>query len=184
MSASPQEHQIITRRFSAQLAVSEYIARFRRADYFLSLCRECTNFGRRYGCPPFDYDVLERMQRYTTATIIGVQIMPEEKKLPLQMSQELMAPVIRELTQELLTEEKRTGGLSFGFAGGCTLCGDKPCARITGEPCRHPDRVRSSLESYGFDLAKTSEELFNTPILWSRNGYIPDYLMLICGIFS
>lgn len=184
MTQASIRHAITTRRFTAQLPVAEYIARFRRADYFLSLCRECQNFGRRYGCPPFDYDVVERMQHYSTATIIGVQIVPEEKNLPLSIAQELMAPVIRDLMEELLEEEKRTSGLSFGFAGGCTLCGDIPCARITDEPCRHPDRVRSSLESYGFDLAKTSEELFNVPILWSRNEYIPNYLMLICSIFN
>ncbi len=175
---------VSTRRLSAQLPVEDYIARFRRAGYFLELCRECRNFSRRYGCPPFDYDVAERISHYTTATIIGVQIIPEEKRLPLDMAQELMEPVIRHITGELLAQEKQTGGLSFGFAGGCMLCGNSPCARVSGQPCRHPDMVRPSLESYGFDLSRTAEELLGMPLLWSTDGYIPDYLMLICGIFT
>lgn len=173
-----------TRRFEVSLPVSEYLERYRRSDYFLQLCKQCGNYARRYGCPPFDYDVVALMQRYTTATIIGVQIVPDVKQLPLTLAQRLMAPVICQLSAELLERERLTDGLSFGFAGGCMLCGDTACARITGEPCRHPDKVRSSLESYGFDLAKTSKELFNVPILWSTDSHIPDYLMLICGIFN
>lgn len=174
---------ITSRRFTAQLPVNDYIARFRRAGYFLELCKECRNYDRRYGCPPFDYNIMERMSQYSTTKIIGVQITPANKHLPLNMAQELMAPVISCLTGELLEEERLTGGLSFGFAGGCNLCGNKPCTRISGTPCRHPDKVRPSLESYGFDLTKTAEQLLGTPIIWSTDNHIPDYLMLICGIF-
>ena len=183
MNISRLSHPVMTYRLTAELPVSDYIAQYRRADYFIKLCAECRNFSRRYGCPPFDYDVVERISHYTTATIIGVQIIPEEKELPLTRAQELMQPVINSLSEELLLEEKRTGGFAFGFAGGCTLCGDMPCARITSQPCRHPDRVRPSLEAYGFDLSKTSKELLGKPILWGKDNKLPQYLMLICGIF-
>ncbi len=177
-------HPVTTHRMTAQLPVTEYIARFYCPDCFLNLCAECHNYGQRYTCPPFDYDVLERISHYSIATIIGVQIIPEEKDLPLSAAQEIMTPLIRSLSDELLCEEQRTGGLSFGFACGCMWCGHLPCARLSQEPCRHPDKMRPSLEAYGFNLTKTAEELLHTPLLWGTNNQLPAYLMLICGIFD
>lgn len=42
-------------------------------------------------------------------------------------------------------------------AGGCNIC--RRCAKLTNEPCRHPDEALSSVEAYGTsvqDLAKLS----------------------------
>jgi predicted metal-binding protein len=42
-------------------------------------------------------------------------------------------------------------------AGGCQVC--EVCAKKTNEPCRHPDKAVSSLETYGINvsaLAKTA----------------------------
>ena len=33
-----------------ELDAKTYIKGFRNADYFLEFCRQCGNFGRRYGC--------------------------------------------------------------------------------------------------------------------------------------
>lgn len=43
--------------------------------------------------------------------------------------------------------------------------------------------MRPSLEACGFDLCRTSEELFGIPLLWSCDGRIPEYLMLVSGFF-
>ena len=37
-------------------------------------------------------------------------------------------------------------------AGGCTVC--EVCAKRTGEPCRHPDLMTTSLETYGVNVSK------------------------------
>ena len=94
-----------------------------------------------------------------------------------------MLPVIRELNEELLALEKSLVGMAFGFAGSCPYCGEIPCARIDGEPCRHPDKVRPSLEAFGFDMSKTASELLGLKIKWSHDGRIPEYLTLVCGVF-
>ncbi|MBQ4231187.1 MAG: DUF2284 domain-containing protein, partial [Salinivirgaceae bacterium] len=67
--------------------------------------------------------------------------------------------------------------------GKCLYCGDKPCARIDGKPCRHPDKVRPSLEAYGFDIVRTASELLGVDIKWSDGKHVPDYLTLVCGVF-
>ena len=65
----------------------------------------------------------------------------------------------------------------------CPYCGDEPCARISGQPCRHPDWVRPSLEAYGFDIALTAHNLLGIDLKWSQRGLVPEYLTLVGGIF-
>lgn len=69
------------------------------------------------------------------------------------------------------------------------LCRDVPLlprrkrTRPTGEPCRHPDKVRPSLEACGFDIGRTTTELFGMDLKWGTDGRIPEYLLLVCGFF-
>ena len=112
-----------------------------------------------------------------------MKIIPKDKTLPLKAANELMEPVTNELNRELLEMEKSLGGMCFGFVGSCPYCDGAPCARIEGKPCKHPDKVRPSLEAFGFDMGKTAKELLGLEIKWSQGNLIPEYLTLICGIF-
>ena len=58
-----------TERFTAEITAKDYIANFRRADYFIKLCRQCGNYGKRYGCPPFDDDPTLLMGKYQNMDI-------------------------------------------------------------------------------------------------------------------
>ena len=40
-----------TERYTAEITAKDYITGFRRAEYFIKLCQQCGNYGRRYGCP-------------------------------------------------------------------------------------------------------------------------------------
>lgn len=81
-------------------------------------------------------------------------------------------------------EHHRCVNCENDFVGNyCPYCGEVPCARIEGGPCRHPDKVRPSLEAIGFDIGKTAKDLLGLEIKWSRGGFIPEYLTLVCGIF-
>ena len=172
-----------TERYTAELDAQTYIERFRRADYFLKLCQQCGNYGRRYGCPPYDHDPLTVLQRYDRVQIIGVKVTPQDKTLPLSAAGDMMRPVTTALNEELLELERSSGGKCFGFAGSCPYCDGAPCARIEGKPCRHPDKVRPSLEAYGFDVSLTAKELLGIEIKWSEQGLLPEYLTLVGGVF-
>ena len=180
---SNQQPTYTTERYTAEIDAKAYIERFRKADYFLKLCQQCGNYGRRYGCPPFDHDPIEAVKDYNRVRIIGVKITPEDRSLPLEAANDLMKPVIDKLNAELLETEQLLGGMCFGFVGSCPYCGGAPCARINGKPCKHPDKVRPSLEAYGFDISKTAKELLGLEIKWSQQGLIPEYLTLVCGVF-
>ena len=154
-----------------------------RADYFIKLCQQCGNYGRRYGCPPFDEEPLTAIEGYDTVRILGVKITPTDMSLPLEAANDLMKPVISELNEELLETEKLLSGMCYGFVGTCPYCGGAAWARIDGKPCKHPDKVRPSLEAIGFDISKTAKDLLGLEIKWSQDGVIPEYLTLVCGIF-
>ena len=181
MESTPNAYTI--ERYTAEMDATAYIEGFHDADYFIKFCQQCGNYGRRYGCPPFDYDPLSAIEAYDNVRIIGVKIIPNDKTLPLEAANELMEPVTNKLNRELLEMEKSLGGMSFGFVGSCPYCGGAPCARIEGKPCKHPDKVRPSLEAFGFDMGKTAKKLLGLEIKWSRGGLIPEYLTLVCGIF-
>ena len=172
-----------TEKYMAEMDAKAYIEGFRRVEYFVELCRQCKNYGHRYGCPPFDDDALASIAKYTQVRVFGVKIIPEDKNLPLEAANQLMEPVIAQLNKELLEEEKALDGFGLGFVGTCPYCGKAPCARLENKPCRHPDKVRPSLEAFGFDVGKTAEDLLGVEIKWSHDGLMPEYLLLVYGIF-
>jgi hypothetical protein len=43
--------------------------------------------------------------------------------------------------------------------------------------------VRPSLEACGFDIGRTTSELFGIELRWGSRGQMPEYLTLVCGFF-
>ena len=66
------------RDFTAELPAAAYVARFRDAERVGGYCRECGNYGRSWGCPPFGFDMEEYVTRYGTALLVATRITPEE----------------------------------------------------------------------------------------------------------
>ena len=96
-------------KYKAEVGTKAYIEGFRRTDYFIKLCQQCRNYGRRYGCPPFDDETLSLVEGYEKVRIMGVKIIPNNKQLPLSAANDLMEPVITEMNEELLELEKSLG---------------------------------------------------------------------------
>ena len=103
------ERTYTTERYTAELDAETYIERFRRADYFLKLCQQCGNYGRRYGCPPYDHDPLTVLQRYDRVQIIGVKVTPHDKTLPLSAAGDMIRPVTTALNDILVSDRKVAG---------------------------------------------------------------------------
>ncbi|MBQ9644926.1 MAG: DUF2284 domain-containing protein [Prevotella sp.] len=170
-------------KYVVETDVKSYVDGYRDAERFLDCCRQCRAYGHRHGCPPFDYDPIDVISRYEHLRIIGAKIMVDDRSLPLSEVNSLMAPVAIELNTELLQMEAETGGVACGFAGTCPYCNGAPCTRLRGKPCRHPDKVRPSLEAWGFDIGKTAQQLLGIELKWGTDGRAPEYLTLVCGLF-
>lgn len=169
--------------FSVTIPVADYLIRFREAERFEGYCRSCPNYGNSWGCPPFESGVEEYLSGYRTALIVATKITPAASGLSLSEAQQLLLPERRRLERRLLEMERVYDGRSFAYVGTCLYCPDQPCTRPEGKPCRHPDSVRPSLEACGFDIGRTTSELFGIELKWGKEGRMPEYLTLVCGFF-
>lgn len=169
--------------FSATLPLADYLARFRDAARIGGYCRSCPRYGATWACPPFEFEVESLFEGRTTALIIATRITPAEAGAPLAAAREVIRPERLRLERQLLELEHRVGGRAFTCVGECFACPGEPCTRPEGLPCRHPERVRPSLEACGFDLERTASKLFGIEMRWGRNGLLPEYLTLVCGLF-
>lgn len=149
-----------------------YVAGYMNRPMCEAACRACSRYGATWGCPPFDREVLVK------GHYVELEMMRMELATGLEdkLWSELMSALKRILTGRLLERENELGGRAYGLAGKCDLCGDR-CTRPMGQMCRHPELVRHSLESVGFDLVKTAAEVFGRPMNWDGRS-----LTLIVGI--
>lgn len=167
------------------IATADYVARFRRVEYFEKLCRQCSNYAFRWGCPPFTDDPQPDLLQWPVAEIWLLKMNIYEVGSADDISQlyEILHRERGHWERRLLDVERERDGRAALFTGMCSHCGNTLCARRSGQPCRHPELVRPSLEALGFDLGKTADELFNLPLQWAKDGKMPDYLTLIGGVF-
>ena len=92
----------IIENFTAGIGVDEYISRFRDEKRFVEFCRQCPNYGNSWGCPPFDFDTGEFLRQYKYAYLMATKIIPIEKGIPIDKSQELIRPERIRIEKELL----------------------------------------------------------------------------------
>lgn len=170
-----------TENFTADILVEDYIAGFRDAECFIELCKQCPNYGNSWGCPPFDFDTEKFLRQYRYVRLMATKIIPDEKNIPFNKSRELVYPERLRIESELLDMEKQYGGRAFAYVGSCLHCNGAECRRKCGKPCLHPDKVRPSLEAFGFDINRTLSELFGIKLLWGKDGVLPEYLVLVSG---
>ena len=167
-----------------ELDAGEYIAHFRDVERFRKFCTTCTQYGKSWGCPPFDFDEEDYISGYDRALIVLTKITPEDPMIPFLEITRLILPERLRIERQLLDMEKKYGGRAFSYIGTCLHCSEAlGCTRPLHQPCRHPDLVRPSLESFGFDIGKTTHELFGIDIKWRRGDFVPEYLLLVSGFF-
>ncbi len=167
--------------YTATRSVDEITNRHMRFDELAECCRQCPRYGSTWKCPPWDYDPQERLKSYKQITLLMARIeVPQGVKN--ETAHELLRPVRQHIHQTLLKDEaNRDASFALLLAGSCDHC-DTPCARLSGESCRHPELVRPSLEGWGIDVTSIAREIFNTEIEWGTNGYLPPQLILMAAL--
>ncbi|MDO4320464.1 MAG: DUF2284 domain-containing protein [Bacteroidales bacterium] len=121
----------------------------------LSACRGCHNYGVRWGCPPHPTDEPAKLSRYKYLTLIS-------------LSTQSAAETIRRLIEPTLIDiEAEVKGRAAAFAGECPYCAAE-CSRRSGLPCRHPEFVRPSLESVGFDVIGLAGSIQHLTFDWNN----------------
>ena len=140
---------------TATIEVAEYIRNYRDVDKFIVYCHACNRYNSCWACPPFD-----------------------------DVSYQILEEVRRGLDDKLLNLKQQYSNSLVFFAGTCHLCKPDECTRISGKPCLYPDKVRPSLEAFGFDISKTSLQLLHTELKWGSKERLPEYFVLVSGLFT
>lgn len=185
-----------TERYEAVVSVEHYLEEYVDVETFLEACKQCPNYEAKWSCPSYDFDVIEYWKKYSVLELVAVKIMPDEslvgKKMTPQQQKEIYENIIGEvkaqLTEDLYKREEDVPGSISLSAGSCALCKDGfgnqegDCARIIGEPCRYPEKMRYSIESLGGNVGTTCSRLMEIELEWIKEGRMPSYFVLVCGL--
>jgi predicted metal-binding protein len=177
---------------TAAIRLADYLKDYRDAARFVEYCKVCNRYDACWSCPPFAFDTWEYLSPYEFAYIVGTKIVLHEDTIRENRGLEeckkaayaILERVRAGLDRKLLTLEQRYPVSRAFFAGTCHVCPAGACTRIEGKPCIAWDKVRPSLESFGFDIGKTSTDLLHVELKWSRDGILPEYLTLVSGFFT
>lgn len=170
---------------------AEYTAKFRDAERVLGYCAKCPKYNTFWTCPSYDHDIFNPIKflgKFTRATIFGHKLTinkelidtTKEKDAQTEIYMKIYAQFRKSCDEELLKLESDCDDSRVLYAGCCTIC--PKCSKVNQEPCAYPDRARYSLESLGFDVAKTTIELFETELKWGNDGKLPEYLFFVSAI--
>lgn len=169
---------------SKLITMEEYSRDYRDTEKFISFCKACENYNSCWACPPFDFNTNEVLSKFKNAYIIGTKITPLEKQIENFDYKTLLANVRKSLDEKLLQlEQKYPDSMAF-FAGTCSSCPENKCTRKTDRPCVQTDKMRYSLESFGFDMEKTSSKLLNIELKWTKKGEALEYFTLLSGFLT
>ncbi len=137
----------------------------------------CGVYGRCYTCPPdvgpID-ELMARVRSYDRGLFYQL-ICPLEDSFDIEGMAAAKKDLVR-LSQRLLDALRPVLGEDALHlsGGGCGLCAT--CAKVTNEPCRHPDRALASLESYGMDVSRTTR---NTPMKYINGANTVTYFGMV-----
>lgn len=173
----------------ATIAASEFIARYRDIGRIRQYCLECPGYGKSWGCPPFDFDPAMVTDGFNAVKVMGTIIEFDDQtraacETPQQaiaVGRQAMEEVWQTLLPRLYEMERETPG-SRVLTFRCVLC-PEGCTRPQSLPCRHPERLRHSLESVGFDVEAITRDLLGIDLEWSRDGSLSRRITLVTALF-
>lgn len=155
----------------------------------MAYCRVCPNYNMVWSCPSLSFNVDDYLAEFNWVHVLCAKInlsdhiiveadTPEKIKT---VGWEILSEVKRDMDEKLRRMEKRIPGSVSLSSGGCRLC--KACSRRDSQPCRQPDKMRYSLDAFGFDLSAITKDMFAIDILWCKDR-LPNYFTLIHGLLT
>lgn len=167
-----------------------FISRYRDVERVAGYCLQCPGYGKSWGCPPFDFDPCTVTDGFKTVTLLGTIIEFDEETRAnctspdqaIAVGKQAMEEVWEKLLPQMYEMERNVPG-SRCFTFRCLLC-PEGCTRPEGKPCRHPGKMRHSLESVGFDIEAMTRDLLGINLEWSHDGTLSRHITLVTALFS
>lgn len=166
--------------YTVDVPMSEFAEQCIDVPRFRRLCEQCGNYDRRWSCPSFSFDPMEIWKNYSSVRLYVRLLRSTEDGQSVESAMTALMEEKKKYFTLLMAWEKENLGSQMLSAGTCDLC--DVCARSLGEACRHPEKLRYSIEALGGNVEECARRYFNIPILWGKNGMAPDYYMLVGGL--
>ena len=169
--------ELLTKRLSLDEYITEYMNRVKVEGY----CKQCDKYGNCWSCPPFDLDIDNYLKKYSKITIYAHKLIIGDSVIcdnAAQETQRLFKSLREKSDRHIFAKEIDICNSVAFVAGSCSLC--EKCEKPN--PCKYPNQMRRSLESIGFDMARTAEVLFDTELKWGSENSLPQYMFLISAL--
>lgn len=146
-------------------------------------CCGCKNYNHKWSCPPYAPTFSEISLEWARLYILYMRmpIAPfsgiKNKYLRIKAANTMLKS---RADKYLRTLSKQYG--KYISTGSCRLC--KPCKFTQGKPCAYPYLMSYSFEALGIDVESLISNFFEFPLLWYRNGCLPDYTSVVCGLLT
>lgn len=168
-------------RFETYLDINEMIEKYYHYDVTYEKCSKCTGFAATWACPDFDFEPKEYWRQFSRLHFIVDRISNKNART-VEEAQKWLFAEKNVHDEEMLSLEAALPGSKALAAQECTQC--KKCARLSGRPCVHPDKMRYALESLGMLAVDMVKDCFGFEILWSDGTSIPEYYLLVGGVLE
>lgn len=181
------DYSVEYRRNSIEMEL--FRQKYQDQEKYLAYCRECPNYNTVWSCPPLPIDVDAYLSKYAWVNVVGAKIILDRKVIEKAdtpdkikaMGWQIVCEVKHKVEAEMLKLELQLPGSIALSSGGCTLC--RECTRKVGKACRQQDKMRYSMDAFGFDLSAITRDMLGIEIMWCKDR-LPDYFTLIHGILT
>ena len=171
------------------MPMADFRRRYQDREKFIAYCRECPRYDTVWSCPPLGFDADEYLKRFSWVSVVGAKIVLDKKVIEAADTADkmkdtgwkILSKVKLELEDKMRQMEGQVPGSVALSSGGCNMC--KECSRKEWKPCRMPEKMRHSLDAFGFDLSAITKDMLGIEILWCRDR-LPEYFTLIHGLMT
>lgn len=171
-----------------RIPVKRLITDFQDRERFLDFCKECHNYNKRWSCPSLSFDENDFLLNYKNAHLISTRVIfNKEVRESIRgedinkVSNDTIKEVRNMLSDALLSLEGTYPSSISIVSGGCNIC--KECTRTYNKPCFYPEKMRYSLNTFGFDISKLLTELFHIELKWGKD-MLPEYYTLVSAFLT
>ena len=184
------KYRIRSERYDCIVPMKEYLESCVDVPQFLGYCKQCSNYNRIWSCPSHDFDPETYFAAYSQIMIVGHKIILPEELTRKVLTKEEQEPLLKDLLtepkltldKEMLSLEKQHPGSRALSGGSCLYCSPGTCARISGEPCRFPEKMRYSIEALGGNVGLTVTRYLHQELEWIEENHLPHHFILVAGL--
>ena len=150
-------------------------------ELFIKMCKEgCKNYGNKFSCPPCSPSFLEIVGNQEGILVIMFLMNLREINSAEYNKLRIANSIMKSRIDKVLRSLETRSNTKFLSTGSCRLC--RTCNLKLKKPCKHPEKMRFSLESSGVDCNYLSTKFFNKPLLWFKDQKAPEYTAVLGGL--